>query len=722
MSYTVVLAEKPSVARDLARVLKANKKTPTYMEGNGYLVTWALGHLVTLADPEVYDAKYKTWQLNDLPMLPDKMKLSVIKQTTKQFKAVTSLLKRSDVSEIVIATDAGREGELVARWIIQLSGVKKPMKRLWISSITDKAIHQGFRNLVDAKHYQHLFEAAVARAEADWYVGLNITRALTTKHNAQLNSGRVQTPVVAMIAQREQQIREFKPKKYYGLKAVLAQGLSATWYRGQQSSTFDRNLIQTVIEQADRTKHAVVQEVKRKQKKKPAPALFDLTELQREAYQQFGFSAKETLSICQRLYEQYKILTYPRTDSRYLSTDMVDTIHERVQACIAAVDRSIFKRYSIKVTAKHGMFNNQKVSDHHAIIPTEQSTNLAKLSDKELKIYRLVTQRFLANLMSAQESEEMTLTLEIAKEKFVLKETVIAQPGWTALYGEVADGVRNQWIQQAAVGSTCVVQRLEETSGETKPPAYFNEATLLTAMENPVAFMKGADERMVDTIRKTGGLGTVATRADIIEKLFNSFMIEKRGEHIVTTGKGKQLLELVPEAMRSPELTSQWEMKLEQIAKGKLSKQQFIQEIKDYTKTLVQTVKMDDSRFKHDNLTTKRCPNCDKPMLAVNGKKGKMLVCQNRECGTRKHVSRLTNARCPQCKKKLELVGEGDGQRFVCVCGYREKLSAFQARKQKEGHGKADKRSVQQYMKQQAKEVPTNSALFAALSQFKEER
>ena len=721
MSYTVVLAEKPSVARDLARVLKANKKTPTYMEGNGYIVTWALGHLVTLADPEVYDPKYKTWQLNDLPMLPEKMKLTVIKQTMKQFKAVTSLLKRADVNEIVIATDAGREGELVARWIIQLSGVKKPMKRLWISSITDKAIQEGFRNLVDARKYQHLFEAAVARAEADWYVGLNITRALTTKHNAQLNSGRVQTPVVAMIAQREQQIREFQPKTYYGLKAVLAHGLSATWYRGQQANTFDQSLVHTIIKQSGNVTHGTVKEVKRKQKKKSAPALFDLTELQREAYQQFGFSAKETLSICQRLYEQYKILTYPRTDSRYLSTDMVDTIQERVQACIGIVDRSLFKKHSIKVTEKHSMFNNQKVSDHHAIIPTEQSVNLTKLSDKELKIYRLVVQRFLANLMSSQESEEVVLTLEIAKEKFVLKETVMTQPGWTALYGESINDKRNQWIEQAEVGSRCEVYHLEETSGQTKPPAYFNEATLLTAMENPTAFMQGADERMVDTIRKTGGLGTVATRADIIEKLFNSFMIEKRGENIVTTGKGKQLLELVPEAMRSPELTSQWEMKLEQIATGKLKKAQFINEIKHYTKELVQTVKVDSSRFKHDNLTTKRCPNCDKPMLAVNGKKGKMLVCQDRECGTRKHVSRLTNARCPQCKKKLELVGEGDGQRFVCGCGYREKLSAFQARRQKEGNGKADKRSVQQYMKQQAKETPNNSVLFAALSQFKQD-
>lgn len=333
MGKSLVLAEKPSVARDIARVLNCNKKGNGYLEGDKYIVTWALGHLVTLADPEDYDVKYKTWKLEDLPMLPERLKLTVIRQSGKQFNAVKSQLIRQDVSEIIIGTDAGREGELVARWILAKAKVNKPVKRLWISSVTDKAIKDGFQNLKQGKAYENLYYSAVARSEADWYIGLNASRALSTKFNAQLNCGRVQTPVVAIIAKREEEIRHFKPQTYYGIEAQTNDKLKLTWqdHKGN-SRSFDKEKIDAIVRKLGNN-NAVVVEIDRKAKKSYSPGLYDLTELQRDANKIFGYSAKETLNIMQKLYEQHKVLTYPRTDSRYLSSDIVSTLPERLKAC-----------------------------------------------------------------------------------------------------------------------------------------------------------------------------------------------------------------------------------------------------------------------------------------------------------------------------------------------------------------------------------------------------
>src|SRR5690625_2069789 len=333
MSKTVVLAEKPSVGRDIAKVLKCNQKRNGYMEGNKYIVTWALGHLVTLADPEVYDDKYKTWKLDDLPMLPKDLKLVVIKKTGKQFNSVKTQLNRNDVGEIVIATDVGREAELVARMIFEKARVKKPVKRIWISSINDKAIRDGFKSLNPGKQYENLYASAVARSEADWYVGLNATRALTTKFNAQLSSGRVQTPTLAMIAAREKEIKEFKPHKFYGMEAKTQKGFKLTWQDAKNNRRiFSREKADALLGKI-KGKPAKIVDVQKSYKKKHAPQLYDLTELQRDANRIFNFSGKETLSIMQRLYEQHKVLTYPRTDSRVISTDIVPTLKDRVKAC-----------------------------------------------------------------------------------------------------------------------------------------------------------------------------------------------------------------------------------------------------------------------------------------------------------------------------------------------------------------------------------------------------
>lgn len=727
MGKSLVLAEKPSVARDIAKVLNCNKKGQGYIEGNQYVVTWALGHLVTLAEPEQYDNKYKTWNLNDLPMLPKDLKLTVIRQTSSQFQAVKKQMLRKDIDDIIIATDAGREGELVARWIIEKANVHKPMKRLWISSVTDKAIKDGFNKLKPGKTYENLYQSAVARSEADWYIGLNATRALTTKYNAQLNTGRVQTPVVAMIAKREEEIKNFQPKSYYGIELITENGMKLIWQDKQsgQTRSFNREKIQQLVKKLNQ-KSVDVSSVNRKQKKTYPSGLYDLTELQRDANRFFGYSAKETLNLMQNLYERHKVLTYPRTDSRYLSTDIVSTIPDRLRAIASPQYRSLVAKVTSRpIKANKSFVDDSKVSDHHAIIPTEQSIPLQKLSDRERKIYDLVVKRFLAVLFPAEVWEQVTLEAELNGERFVARGKTILEAGWREVYDnqldeiDEEDDLKEQILPQLKKGDQLTISYVSETSGQTKPPAAFTEATLLSAMENPAKYMDSNDKKITQTLKETGGLGTVATRADIIDKLFSSFMLEKRGNRIHTTGKGRQLLELVPAELKSAELTGEWELKLEQIAKGKLKKEHFINEMKEYTKEIVSEIKRSDTQFKHDNLTTKHCPDCGKPMLEVNGKRGKMLVCQDRECGYRKNVSKVTNARCPVCHKKLELVGEGDGQMFVCKCGHREKLSAFQERRKKTGGKKADKRDVQKYLKSQQKEEPVNNAMFEALKGLK---
>lgn len=721
MSKTVVLAEKPSVGRDLARVLNCHKKGNGFLEGDQYIVTWALGHLVTLADPESYGDQYKSWRLEDLPMLPSPLKLVVIKKTGKQFQAVKSQLLRKDVRDIVIATDAGREGELVARWILEKAHVNKPIKRLWISSVTDKAIKEGFRTLRSGKEYENLYASAVARAEADWIVGLNATRALTTKYNAQLSSGRVQTPTLAMIALREEEIRNFKPKKYYGIKAVTEKGLSFIWQdkKSHDTKTFDMDNIDKKLHNLN-GKDTKIVSVKVTPKKTYSPALYDLTELQRDANKRFGYSAKETLSIMQKLYEQHKVLTYPRTDSRYITSDLVPTLKDRLEACrIKPYAPAIAKILSKPIKANKSFADDTKVSDHHAIIPTEESVPLSALTDKERKIYDLVVKRFVAVLSPAYQYEQTVVTAKIGDESFSAKGKRVISLGWKEVYSDHVDedSEDDQTLPAITEGDTLAIRSISKTTGETKPPARFNEATLLSAMENPSKYMAGESKDLIKTIGETGGLGTVATRADIIEKLYSSFLIEKKGKEIFITSKGKQLLNLVPEELKSPVLTADWEQKLTEISKGALPKQVFLNEMKQYAKEVVNEIKNSEQKFKHDNLTGSKCPECGKLMLEVNGKKGKMHVCQDRECGYRKGISKVTNARCPNCHKKLELRGQGEGQIFVCKCGHREKMSTFQERRKKNQNSKVSKRDVANYMKKQDDNF-SNNALADALAKL----
>ena len=693
---SLVIAEKPSVARDIARVLGANQKNGGILEGKNYVVTWALGHLVTLADPEEYDRKYEKWEMATLPMLPKEMKLVVIRQTGRQFSVVKTQLFRKDIGEIIIATDAGREGELVARWILEKAGCHKPIKRLWISSVTDKAIKEGFANLKDGHDYDNLYRAAVARAEADWLVGMNGTRALTCKYNAQLSCGRVQTPTLAMIAKREEEIRKFVPKEYYGI-SLETQDVKWTWRDEKTKSfrTFSRERAEQIKGRLENDALEITS-VEKKAKKTMAPGLYDLTTLQREANLKYGFSAKETLNIMQRLYENHKVLTYPRTDSRYIGKDIVPTIKERLKACGIGPYRKLAGALMNKPVQVNGSFvDDKRVSDHHAIIPTEQFVQLDHMTNEERKIYDMVVRRFLAVLYPASQYEQVTMEAKAAGETFAASGKVIKSMGWKEVYEGGADDdledeaddekkLKDQRLPEMKTGTRLKILKTSLNTGKTKPPARFTEATLLAAMENPVKFMETRDKEAVKTLGETGGLGTVATRADIIEKLFHSFMMEKKGNEIHITSKAKQLLELVPEDLKKPELTADWEMKLSQIAKGRIRQGDFLHQIRDYTCEIVDEIKTGEGTFRHDNLTNKVCPQCGKKLLAVNGKNSKMLVCQDRECSYRETISPL---QCPlsKCHKRMEMYVKGKEETFVCQCGYKEKLSAFQARRQKRG-------------------------------------
>ena len=725
---SLVIAEKPSVARDIARVLHCNQKGNGILEGKEYVVTWALGHLVTLADPEEYDKKYVKWDMETLPMMPEKMKLVVIRQTSKQYQAVKTQLFRKDIGDIIIATDAGREGELVARWILDKSGCRKPIRRLWISSVTDKAIRDGFHNLKDGREYDNLYRAAVARAEADWLVGINGTRALTCRHNAQLSCGRVQTPTLAIIARREEEIRKFQPEEYYGV-TLQAGGIQWTWkdtrsgsyrtFQKDRAEDIRKNISDGVLE---------ITSVAKKPKKTYAPGLYDLTTLQREANQKYGFSAKETLNIMQRLYENHKVLTYPRTDSRYIGKDVVPTIKERLKACGTGPYRKLAGVLISKPIQTNGGFvDDKKVSDHHAIIPTEQFVQLDHMTNEERKIYDMVVRRFLSVLYPAFEYEQTFLEAKAAGQTFAANGKTVIRAGWKAVYEEGMqeedtedNALKDQKLPVFRQGEKIHIDSVRLTNGKTKPPAHFTEATLLAAMKNPVKYMSTKDSQAAKTLGETGGLGTVATRADIIEKLFHTFLMEKRGNEIYLTSKAKQLLELVPEDLKKPELTADWEKKLSDISKGKLKQKVFLDGIREYTEEIVGEIKTGTGTFRHDNLTNKICPNCGKRLLAVNGKNSKMLVCQDRECGYRETISRTTNARCPKCHKRMEMLVKGKEETFVCACGYKEKLSSFQARRAKEGAG-VNKRDVQKYLKKQQKEAaePVNNAFAQALAGIK---
>lgn len=639
---SLIIAEKPSVGRDIANTLNVNEKRNGYFENNKYIVTWALGHLVTNATPEQYDNNYKEWKLDVLPIIPNKMKTVVISKTRKQFSTVQSLIKNNNVKDIIIATDAGREGELVARLILDKAHNQKPIKRLWISSVTNKAIKDGFNKLQDGRKYDNLYHAALARSEADWIVGINATRALTTKYDAQLSLGRVQTPTIQLVQMRQNEINQFKPQTYFTMK-LNAGGLNFQCTKPQSHP--DKTVFEGIKKEIE-GQVATIETITKSHKKSYPQQLFSLTDLQQEAYKRYHLGPKETLNTLQALYERHKLVTYPRTDSNYLTDDMVDTLKDRLQAIMATTLKDIAKgQMSQSFSAKQRFVNNSKVSDHHAIIPTEVRPDMNQLSQRESKIYMMIAQRYLENLMPPHEYEAVSIELSVGGYNFTFKDKITTKLGFKAVYDTQEKA--NEQIAQMQKGATLKITRVNIEQHETTPPAYFNEGTLLKAMESPQKFFALDDKKHNDTLKETGGIGTVATRADIIEKLFNMNAIEARDGKIKVTSKGKQILELAPKKLTSPLLTAEWEEKLSLIEQGKYDVKQFISEMKQFTNDVVSEIKESEQSYKHDNLTTTECPTCSKFMIKVKTKNGQMLVCQDPTCKTKKNVQRKTNARCP---------------------------------------------------------------------------
>ena len=702
---SLVLAEKPSVGRELARVLGCKKRAEGYIEGDKYIVTWSLGHLITLADPEAYDERYKRWSLDYLPMLPKKMKLTIIKNTAAQFRVVHALTKRKDVSELIIATDSGREGELVARWIMMKCAWKGKTRRLWISSQTDKAIKEGFANLKDAKEYDNLFKSAEARSHADWIVGINVTRALTCRFNTSLSAGRVQTPTLALIVERENAIKSFVAKEYFTVNAKTKDFVATYKDKKGVARIFDKQTAEDIAAKI-RGKTGVISALTSQLKQTPPPAAYDLTELQRDANKKYGFSAKETLAAMQSLYERHKVLTYPRTDSRYITEDVAETLGERLRALLRTPHAEFAKKLlkEPKLNTKY-IVNSAKVTDHHAIIPTEQQPDFSDMTAAERSIYDLVVRRFLAVLMTPFKYEETKIVLDVEGYDFHAKGKVIKDSGWKAVYGtnvvddeeETDEDEADQSLPPLKKGDREEVLSSKLSVGRTKPPARYTEATLLSAMEHPSV----SDRALSKVLSETSGLGTPATRADIIEKLFSSFYVERNGKEIVPTTKGIQLISIVPEELKSAVLTAKWEERLALISKGTASADAFIKEMQDYSTKLVSEVKASDKKYVHENATKEKCPECGEVLLDVKGKKGRMYVCSNTECRYRRTLELDTKARCPNCHKFMTLKGEGDKKQFFCSCGYREKHADFSARKKSEG---ASNFEVKKFMQEQKKE------------------
>jgi len=632
---TVVLAEKPSVGRELSRVLGCTSKSRSYSEGKNYIVTWAMGHLVELADPHIYDEKWRTWSLDTLPMLPERMKHKVIKRTSGQFRVIKDIFKRGDTGELIIATDAGREGELVARLIMRLGGWKGPVKRLWISSQTDRAIKEGFNKLKAGRDYENLFKAAECRAEADWIIGLNISRALSCKYDARLSAGRVQTPTMALIIMREEEINNFQPESYWQVQADF--GSFAGLWRGAQGATRikEQRRAQEIAEKV-KDKEAEISELIRKEKQEPPPLAFDLTALQREANARLGFTAHHTLSTLQGLYERHKIVTYPRTDSRHITGDIVDTLRVRLKAVLnPRFEKIIREILTSEVKPGKRFVDDSKVSDHHAIIPTEERVELQRLNGDERALWEMIVKRFLAVLLPVYRYQSITITTRAAGEHFVSRGIQVIDRGWRKIENpEENEEEGEQSLQKLAAvgrGDTFKVLSAVVKQGFTKPPSRYTEGTLLDAMENAGRFI--ADRELRRSLAR-GGLGTPATRAEIIEKLLSNYYIERNGKTLFPTSRGIELFELVPEQLRSPELTARWEQRLARIAEGSEKNTDFSRDIRKTARELVEQVKKSTAQFKPKNLSSTPCPICGKMMMAAKDKKGrKRLVCPSLACG-----------------------------------------------------------------------------------------
>lgn len=616
----LVLAEKPSVAQSIAKVLGAAKREDGYLEGNGYVVSWCVGHLVELAQPEVYDAKYSKWAYADLPIFPMDWQYEVSAGTKKQFGILKKLMAREDVASLVCATDAGREGELIFRLVYHKAGCRKPFERLWISSMEDVAIKEGFENLRSGTEYDALYEAALCRERADWIVGINATRLFSTLYGQTLNVGRVMTPTLAMAVMREAAISAFKPKLFYTVQIGL-DGFTAA------SERFKTKAAAEAVKQSCSV--AIVQKAECKEKTEKPPALYDLTSLQREANRVLGYTAQQTLDYTQNLYEK-KLVTYPRTDSRFLTEDMAHSLTDLVK--LAFHTFPVEDVDNIPVHAEQ-VVNNKKVTDHHAIIPTRelQKCNLSELPKGELAILQLISNRLCVAVGDPHRYAETVIELDCGGTVFSTKGKTVVQDGWKALV-QKNDSTKSdenvQTLPSVSVGDEMTVSGTEIKEGKTSPPKHFTEDTLLSAMETA-----GADEMPDEVERK--GLGTPATRAGIIEKLVRIGFLERKGDkktkHLIPTHKGTALVTVMPEQIQSPSMTADWEEKLLLIEKGEYASEDFMDEIKDVIAGLIQNyevIRDSEVMMSKEANSIGKCPLCGS---AVEDK-AKAFFCSNRAC------------------------------------------------------------------------------------------
>ncbi len=630
MGKELIIAEKPSVARDIAKVLKCNGRRDGFIEGEGYVITWAVGHLITLAEPEDYNEIYKKWDYKTLPILPEEINIKPYEKTVKQLKIITSLVNRDDVDSLICATDSGREGELIFRYVYTYTKSEKPFKRLWISSMTDEAIQHGFDTLKDGKEYDDLYYSAKCRSESDWLVGINATRAYTTKNYVLLSVGRVQTPTLALIVNRDHEIKDFKPQDYFEVLANYGE-FNGTWFEGKVSETkiLKKDLADAIAAKII-DKKGVVSKVSNKKNKLLPPTLYDLTELQRDGNRYYGFTAQNVLTIAQSLYEKRKLITYPRTDSRYLSDDMKGVVKSTMQKIsVPPYNKAIEPVLAKGLKFSKRIIDNKKVTDHHAIIPTNKQPNLNGISEDEKKIYNLIVKRFIAVFYEPHLYNTTELIVEVEGETFVSKGKVITQDGWKKLYKAEKDK-KDTELPVLKKGDFIEVVGSELLVKKTSPPKPYTEATLLSAMENAGRFV---DEDDLKEQLKESGFGTPATRAGIIERLIQVKYIRRKGKSLQPTPKGIKLIAIVPEELKSPVTTGKWEKGLTKIAKGELEADKFMSSIRRFVAYIVNAAGKSSGKvvFEQDQAKGGKkfvpkgpilgdCPLCEDGKIAENSK------------------------------------------------------------------------------------------------------
>jgi len=591
LGKTLIIAEKPSVGRDIAKVLKCKSKGDGYLYSDEYIISWAVGHLVSLADPQDYDPSLKKWSLGSLPIIPSSFQLKPIQSSKKQLDVLKKLMASKEVDSLICATDSGREGELIFRYIYDYAKCRKPFRRLWISSMTDKAITEGFDKLKPGSEYDNLYRSAKCRSEADWLVGINASRAYTLRHNVLYSIGRVQTPTLAIIVARQKEIDAFVPKDYWEI-FVDFDMYKAIWVDKdkKESKIFEKEKAQAIIDKI-KGKNGRVDSIEKEDKKQLPWLLYDLTELQRDCNRKFGYTAKKTLSIAQDLYEKRKLITYPRTDSRYLTDDM----KPKIRAVLQRLDFGEYKDYAQRLLDMEALpfskriFDNGKVSDHHAIIPTESKVNVNALSQDELNVYGLIARRFISVFYPPYLYSVTRIITIIEEENFLTKGTTINQLGFMELYKNDKDkeeGEEDAVLPELETGQEYPLSKSQLKQKKTQPPKTYTEATLLSAMENAGRFVE--DETLKEQM-KDSGLGTPATRAAIIERLLQVGYLERKGRTLIPTEKGIRLISIVPEQVKSPETTGKWEKGLSSIAKGKMDAGRFMGSIVRYVNFLVES-------------------------------------------------------------------------------------------------------------------------------------